>query len=109
VLAGTGPEAEAVQHVLCREAADEGDGKLSRRFYVTGSENREPVAPTPAITYERFDAHGRPQPANESAEMRTLLSLLNAYGQGSAGASAAVAVPTDLHRHLVNHGYFQQR
>jgi choline-sulfatase len=108
VLAGIGHNAASVRHVLYREAVHEGAGKLSRRFYVAGTENREPVACTPELTYESFDPQGYPQPAHDPAAMRALLALLNGYGQGDAAAQSAVEIPVDLHRHLVNHGYFQR-
>ena len=101
-----GEDMEQVQHVLYKEAVYEGDYKLTRRHFVVGSENREPIPCTPEVRLWRFDGELRLHETRDDGTTQNLLKLMNDYGELGAGAAQSSAIPAELRRHLQNHGYF---
>jgi arylsulfatase A-like enzyme len=102
-----GDDIEQVQHALYKEAVYEGDYKLTRRHFVVGSENREPVPCTPEVQLSRFDDELRLHETRDDGATQNLLKLMNDYGGLGAGAAQSSAIPAELRRHLQNHGYLR--
>jgi choline-sulfatase len=97
-----GTETSTVNHVLYKEAVYDGEFKLSRRNYVAGTENHEPVACAPQLLLERFDGELRPQRVADQVVQQRLLGLMNSHRRAR---TEAVSIPSELRRHLENHGY----
>jgi hypothetical protein len=94
-----------VQHVLYKEAAYYGAFKLSRRNYVSGTENHEPVACEPDLLLERFDEAMRPRRVFDDGMQQRLLGVMDRNRRLETGS---VSIPPELRRHLENHGYLQK-
>jgi arylsulfatase A-like enzyme len=105
VLGGGDGAVDRVDHVLYREAVYDGPWKLSRRNYVAGTENRDPVPCDPELALARFDDQLRPQLATEPAATARLLTLLGDHGRA---AQPSTAIPSALRHHLQNHGYLKR-
>jgi arylsulfatase A-like enzyme len=101
-----GDEMEQVQHVLYKEAVYEGDYKLTRRHFVVGSENRDPIECTPELRLQRFDGELRLHDAYDAGATENLLKLMSDYGRLGAVAARNSTIPSEMLRHLQNHGYF---
>ena len=99
-------EMEPVQHVLYKEAVYDGPYKLSRRNYVAGTENRNPVPCTPEVQLEHFDTALRPHSAWDESVVESLQTAMNDYGGNQP--SSGLTIPAELRRHLENHGYLQK-
>lgn len=98
-------ETSTVHHVLYKEAVYDGEFKLSRRNYLPGTENHEPVACTPELLLEQFDAELRPRRVADQVVQQRLLGLMNGHRRARR---EPVSIPSELRRHLENHGYLQK-
>lgn len=101
----SGTEPAMVHHVLYKEAVYEDQFKLSRRNYVPGTENHDPVACEPELLLERFDAQLRPNRVFDKVVEQRLLGLMD---RNRRRGSEPVLIPPELRRHLENHGYLQK-
>lgn len=101
----SGSETEQVQHVLYKEAIYDGPYKLSRRNYVAGSENRQPIPCSPEVRLEQFDVDLRPHPIWDEEVLKSLRTAMDDYGRNLP--SSDLPIPVELRRHLENHGYLQ--
>lgn len=104
-----GDDIEQVQHVLYKEAIYDGDYKLTRRHFVAGTENREPVPCVPELLLQRFDDELRLHETQDTGVTQKLLKLMDDYGRLGAGPAQSSTIPAELRRHLQNHGYFRER
>jgi choline-sulfatase len=102
-----GDDTEQVQHILYKEAVYDGDYKLSRRNYVPGSENREPIPCPPEVQLQRFDDELLLHKTSDDAATGHLLKLMNDYAGQRGRSSQGAAIPAELRRHLQNHGYLR--
>lgn len=103
-----GDDIEQVQHVLYKEAVYDGEYKLTRRNFVAGTENREPVPCAPELLLQRFDDELRLHETQDDGVTQRLLKLMDDYGRLGASPAHSSTIPAELRRHLQNHGYFRE-